>query len=182
MKNLITSKALSNYLESEKRLEIVGNVLMCKICTKVLKYNTGEGVSPLKKHFYTKIHLENERISSRMQSVLPFVSTGETLNENQFEISLLKAFCSANIPLSKLENIEFRNFLEKYTNRKIKSESWFRKTLLEKVYSKEMQSIFQYFSEKNIYIMFDETTDSNERYILNILIGECNLEERKVQF
>jgi hypothetical protein len=35
-------------------------------------------------------------------------------------------------------------------------------------------------SDQNIYLMFDETTDANGRYILHLLAGECSKNERKI--
>jgi hypothetical protein len=54
-----------------------------------------------------------------------------------------------------------------------------RKTLLSKVYSDEMEKIFMDLADKNMFIMFDKTTDANGRYILNFLASECSKEERK---
>lgn len=64
-------------------------------------------------------------------------------------------------------------------NKSLKSESWYRKHLMNKVYYSEMEKKISYFSDKKIYIMFDETTDAVGRYILHLLVGECCEKERK---
>lgn len=48
------------------------------------------------------------------------------------------------------------------------------------MYSRQVQKNIEYFSNNNIYILFDETTDTNGRYILNILIGECSENIREI--
>jgi len=47
-----------------------------------------------------------------------------------FKEDLCKAMLSANIPLPKLNNKSFRNFLMKYTNKNILDESTFRKNYI----------------------------------------------------
>jgi hypothetical protein len=42
-----------------------------------------------------------------------------------------------------------------------------------------MKKLKRLYCEKKLYIVFDKTTVSNWRYILNILIGECSKEIRK---
>jgi hypothetical protein len=56
-------------------------------------------------------------------------------NENlevvcEFDCALLKALCAAQIPLEKLENPEFKLFLEKYALMSIKLVSYYSKCLL----------------------------------------------------
>jgi hypothetical protein len=96
----------------------------------------------------------------------------------EFDVALLKALCAAQIPLSKLENPVFKAFLENYTKFIIKSESWYRKTLLSKIYTNEIKKKYEELHDKNIYLMFDETTDASGRYILHLLAGECKKNER----
>jgi hypothetical protein len=65
-----------------------------------------------------------------MSSLLLFKKSFLLLKEElkiacDYNVSILKALCEAQIPLAKLENPSFKSFLEKYTNRTIKLESWF---------------------------------------------------------
>jgi hypothetical protein len=56
----------------------------------------------------------------------------------------------------------------------IRSESWYRKTLLNKIYTNEINKKYKELSDKGFYIMFDKTTDVNGRYILHVMAGECS--------
>ncbi|KAF0748382.1 Uncharacterized protein FWK35_00032412 [Aphis craccivora] len=68
-----------------------------------------------------------------------------------------KALIASNIPLKKLSNPKFRNFLKKYCrNQNIPDESTLRKNYIIDVYN--------------------ETTDSCGRYIANLFIGKLSLE------
>jgi hypothetical protein len=80
--------------------------------------------------------------------------------------------------LSKLENPVFKAFLENYTKFTIKSESWYRKTLLSKIYTNEINKKYEDLKDENMCLMFDETTDASGRYILHLLAGECKKNER----
>jgi hypothetical protein len=129
---------------------------MCRLCTTSFNYVPRNGTANLLQHTKTKIHKKNEQ-SSFLQRNLFTLSNEEYKIASDFDFALIKAFCGAQIPLHKLENPAFRNFLEKYTGKTIKSESWFRKTLLSKVYKDEMEAHYKNLSDKNIYLMFDET-------------------------
>jgi hypothetical protein len=126
----------------------------------------------------TKVHKRNEK-STYIQKSLFNLSSEDLEVGNEFDCFLLKALCAAQIPLGKLENPVFKEFLERYTSMTIKSESWYRKCLLNKVYANEINKKYKDLADKNIFIMFDETTDSNGRYILHVMTGECCKEDRK---
>lgn len=176
-KDLNDYKALKAYLEKNECFKLIGDKITCKICVKTYSYVPREGVAPLKQHLKSKLHCRNLKVNT-MQTELNIKTIPNPNTANDFDVELIKTFCSANIPLSKLENQDLINFLKKYTGIDVKSESWYRKILLEKLYKNEMQSMLSNITEKDIYVMFDETTDDNGRYILNILIGECSAIKR----
>ncbi|KAL4096902.1 hypothetical protein QTP88_021777 [Uroleucon formosanum] len=64
-----------------------------------------------------------------------------------FSKDLCKALMTANIPVHKISNTEFRNFLEKYTLHAVPSE------------------------RNKIWVSIDETTDVEGRYIANVVVG-----------
>lgn len=50
--------------------------------------------------------------------------------------------------------------------------------MLQNQFQIELSKHYQFFKDKNIFLIFDETTDCTGRSILNILIGECCIENR----
>jgi hypothetical protein len=133
-------------------------------------------LTPLKCHIKTKNHLNNVELSKKQ----PRLSIKGALiaEDDNFHKELTQAFIKANIPINKIQNLEIVKFLEKYIVIAVKSESTYRKKIIKTIYEKEFHYLKMFFSDKEIYIIFDETTDSCGRFILNILLGECNLKNR----
>lgn len=77
---------------------------------------------------------------------------------------------SANIPLNKLSNIEFRTFLEVNSGKDVPTESVLRKFYLDDCYNEMMEKIRQGVFDRKIWVSL-ETTDAEGRYIANVIIG-----------
>ncbi|KAG0440463.1 hypothetical protein DMUE_1731 [Dictyocoela muelleri] len=54
--------------------------------------------------------------------------------------------------------------------------------MLEPLFIKQKLEIYNILKEKDIYLMFDETTDVNGRFILNILGGICSKSSRSKSY
>jgi hypothetical protein len=88
---------------------------------------------------------------------------------------------STNIPLHKINNPEFRLFLETYTNRDIPNESTLRKNYVNEVYSDTLNKIRDNIKGNKIRVSIDETTDVNETFVANVVIGTLQTDQpRKV--
>lgn len=102
-------------------------------------------------------------------------SKGE--KNNQFNMDLCEALVASNIPLHKLTNSAFKNFLRKYcVNRKIPDESTLRKNYIPTIYLHVLQDIRNALRDNMMWFSADETTDSCRRYIGNLIVGALNLE------
>jgi len=77
----------------------------------------------------------------------------------------------ANIPLNKLNNPQFKDFLAKYTGQNIPAEPTLRIGYIDSCYTKIMNEIKKRVDGKKIWISMDETTDIEGRYIVNTIIG-----------
>jgi hypothetical protein len=75
---------------------------------------------------------------------------------------------SANIPLNKLSNVEFRKFLEDYSVKDVSTKSVLQKFYLDDCYNEMMEKIRQRVFDRKIWVSFDETTDAECRYIVNV--------------
>ena len=94
-----------------------------------------------------------------------------------FNAHLTKALVAANIPWNVLQNKVFRQFLEKYCQQPIPSESTIRKTYLDSEYQKTLAAIREEIGDSCIWVGVDETTDACNRYIANIIVGKFDENE-----
>lgn len=139
------------------------NKLYCRNCDQVLVFN---GKSSMTQHVKTQKH---------MQSL-------EGCPDKIFYEDLCNAFVSANIPLTKLNNTIFKNFLCKYTKRKIPDESTIRKHYIQNQYDKAMTAIKTKISSKYIWVSADETTDIKGRCVVNVVVGLLSAENTSQQY
>lgn len=95
----------------------------------------------------------------------------EQNHQGRFNVDLCKALVSANIPLRKLDNIEFKTFLKTYCKFNIPDESTLRKKGVEVVYTSVIEKIRDEISDNYFYITVDETTDACGRYMCHLMIG-----------
>lgn len=95
---------------------------------------------------------------------------------SDFYFDLVHFLIMCNIPWSKVDNPNFRNFFEKYIckcnnkDRTIPSESLLRKKYLSEIYDDKMKLIQSKIQNKKIWISLDETTDSLGRFVVNFLV------------
>jgi hypothetical protein len=105
---------MKNFVQKNKCFGIVGQIIICKMCTKSFTYVPKHGVNPLKQHMLTKGHKRNEKSPYLRKELLKYLKP--FLEDYcEFDVSLLEALTAAQPPLHKLENPVFKDFLEKYT-------------------------------------------------------------------
>ncbi|KAJ4433676.1 hypothetical protein ANN_15987 [Periplaneta americana] len=81
----------------------------------------------VQQHITTSKHQANKQLNSKQRQL--FLTQPTTSNvRSEFNIDLCRSLISADIPLYKLKNKVFREFLEKYTQHTIPDESTLRKT------------------------------------------------------
>uniref|UniRef100_A0A2S2Q5L2 CGG triplet repeat-binding protein 1 n=1 Tax=Sipha flava TaxID=143950 RepID=A0A2S2Q5L2_9HEMI len=149
-------------------------VLFCKYCeTKV----DSERRSSVIQHLKTEKHLRSVKRKENQQETKcqQLLTNDLPSKKSKFNLDLCKAMVSANIPLNKLSNIEFRTFLEVYSRKDVPTESVLRKFYLDDCYNEMMEKIRQRVFDRKIWVSLDETTDAEGRYIANVIIG--SLEE-----
>ena len=147
--------------------------LICKLCSFSGLFNRK---SVMEKHVQSARHQHNLRLyndGNKSTQQLLNVSRTSNRGDKEFNMDLAKAIVSANIAFHKLENEEFKDFLEKYTKKKIPSP-----TCLTKVMECEGKAMLQKVKEKLngqfLYIAIDETTDSNRRPMCVVLAGSLS--------
>lgn len=119
-------------------------------------------LSTYKHNSSVKRHSDKNELSQKL-----ITQSAPTTKKSTLNFDLCKALLSANIPLKKINNSEFKSFLEKYTNEVIPDESTLRKNYLNDCFEETLTKIKSTLQDKKIWIAIDETTDIKSRYVAN---------------
>ncbi|KAL4143990.1 hypothetical protein QTP88_006235 [Uroleucon formosanum] len=151
-----------------------GKVLFCKLCEVKVSATKRFLVT---QHIKTAKHEHafNQR-KRREQSTSQSLLTENTNKKSDFNSDLTEALVFANIPLYKVNNLKFKNFLEKYTSKKIPDESTLRKNYVDSIYQKTLTKIQAEVLNRKIWVSIDETTDIDGRYVANVIVGVLDCE------
>ncbi|KAL4153650.1 hypothetical protein QTP88_001483 [Uroleucon formosanum] len=149
-----------------------GSILFCKLCEVKVnsdrKFVVTQHVNT-EKHKRAVIRKNEKNKNSEIQQLV-----ANTPKKCLFSHDLCKALLSANIPLYKISNPQLKSFLEKYTSREIPSDSTLRKTYVNDIYEETVKNIREQIKGNKIWVSIDETTDSEGRYVANVIIGTLN--------
>lgn len=116
-----------------------GDILLCKVCTvKVNAEKKFTVTQHLKTNKHTMLATRQKVSKSSSECTQQFFTASN--KKSAFSKDLCKALMTANIPINKISNTEFRKFLEKYTLHPIPSERTLRKIYIDDCYD-----------EKNVY-------------------------------
>lgn len=148
-----------------------------------LKVNSAKKYQ-IDQHLGTAIHKENLKKKSQQISITSsFASTSNaSQNANQFNLDLCNALVSANIPLRKIENPEFKKFLLKYCGNSLPSATMLRTKYLNINFENVRNEIKSKIINKFLWISVDETTDVKGRYIANLIIGTLGSDEPSIPY
>ncbi|KAL3103911.1 hypothetical protein niasHT_022426 [Heterodera trifolii] len=149
-----------------------GRVIFCEACQQQAP---SDQFYQLHQHNQTAKHLKNAQRFKEKQNrqKQQFIATTSTNIPDKFTFDLCSAMISANIPFQKIENNNFRNFLEKNFSRNLPT----RKTLcnyLERCFDQKMDEIKNELDGSFYWCSVDETTDKAGRFIANLLLGKLD--------
>ena len=157
-------------------LGVDGDVLKCKLCNVKLNCNRRSNIIA---HFQTSKH--SRKVESLNQDG-DDVNCDNPQQEFQFNLDLCHTLVNANIPIWKLENKYFKDFLEKYTAYSVPHESTVRKNYVDKHYNVTMQNIREIIGNNKIWLSVDETTDATGRHIANAIVGTLEIDKKSRVF
>ncbi|KAJ8949788.1 hypothetical protein NQ314_008106 [Rhamnusium bicolor] len=106
----------------------------------------------------------------KTSSCIKNVSELELSGDKVFLKACAKIAIAANIPLKKLQNTQFKEFLQEYCNQNIPDESTIRKKTVHAVYKTVIQEIKVSLDNGSVYIIVDESIDTCGRYIAHLII------------
>jgi len=128
----------------------------------------------IQRHQERQIHTNNlSKTSNKSKSSENLNKIEKTKREtiDDFLMCLTSAFLSADIPLEKLLNENLKSFLFQYTHFNIPTPSHLREKIVPKVYEESLQKVRQAIGSNKVYVMFDESSDSLQRSVMNVLVG-----------
>lgn len=149
------------------------SILFCKYCECEV---TADKLSHVKQHIATKTHQSNVEKKDRPNSGPSLQQSLLTQNQqpqkiNEFEMDFCKMFLEANIPLKKAVHPSVVQFFEKYTKKTLPSEFTLRNKYVPHLYDECMASLREKAKNKNIWVSIDETTDVEQRLVVNFIFG-----------
>jgi hypothetical protein len=151
---------------------------MCKICEKEITFNEKHGKDNVSKHFKSIKHISKEEqlndgpTTEFIDNALKRAEVKQIKNE--YFADMTKALIEANIPIEKLNHPSFRNFLYKYNKQNVPNPTTLRNNYVPKLYKNTIIKIQESLGEYPLYLIVDESTDSRNRYVINILVGQLN--------
>ena len=98
---------------------LTDNSLYCKICDKKIKTI----------RLFTIRRHENSSIHKTLLNRFKLDTSSHDFEQSTFTKDLCSAMIAADIPFNKLQNKEFREFLEKYTKKKFPTRARFEKII-----------------------------------------------------
>lgn len=149
-------------------------VLFCLLCESDIN---ARQLFQVKQHLSTGKHLaqvakKDQRANTSQNQAL--ITEFNQVKVKPFELDLAKCFLNANIPLFKIRNEHVVNFLEKYTSKPIPSESLLRSKYVPLIYDECIQKMKKIAEGKYLWVSLDETTDCEQRYVVNFIFGVLN--------
>uniref|UniRef100_A0A2S2PQT6 CGG triplet repeat-binding protein 1 n=1 Tax=Schizaphis graminum TaxID=13262 RepID=A0A2S2PQT6_SCHGA len=151
----------------EKVFSSDGTILFCKFCET--KINTDRRYL-VTQHLKTEKHksAEKRKQDQMKKKSQQLVGTAMTSKKSSFNHDLCNTLLSANIPLNKLNNPKFREFLLKYTGKDIPFESTLRKGYIDDVYNQTLNKIRTGRFVANVIIGTLEEHGPGQIFLLNV--------------
>ncbi|KAL4136113.1 hypothetical protein QTP88_007679 [Uroleucon formosanum] len=180
MPKVVKSKSKANFYLKEfpnETFKSDGEILFCSCCEKVVSINQRFSVT---QHISTSKHQKNRDRKKKFQhNFLNSEPSTSSHNLSAFNTDLCRMLIRADIPIFKLKNREFTDFLEKYTGQQVPDESTIQKNYVNIIYEETLQSIRQCIQDGPIWVSIDESTDVEGKYFGNVIIGKLCSEPTK---
>ena len=160
--------------------------LFCTICNKVIDHSrksTVEAHMKTGKHIKRKDELEQSKKKITVQKTVPTLFktvTGVQQARAKVTLDWVEACTAANIPQSKTDNLKMREFIQ--TNVKnggaIPGGCQLQNIYMPELYKQKVDEIKQKLKAVPICVIFDEMSDDEGRYILNILACPISVKDK----
>lgn len=154
-----------------------GKLIFCKVCEISF---TVDKKSQVKQHDCSKTHCQL-LVKLNSSSVAKQQLIGQSFaasSHSCFYSKLCRALVGSNIPLYKVNNPLFKQFLEDISKEKLPDESTLRKNYLPKEFETVLSSIRNQIGNRNVWIQIDTTTDETGRHLGIVVVGALSKDEQ----
>ena len=142
------------------------HVLYCQCCLSVVSFDRKCHVD---QHLRSKNHESKAKGFHGRQISVQNLFDG---NQTEFNMDLTEFLVHMNIPFDRISRPEAKRFFDKYLNKyKLPEESTLRKGYLKPLYLKTIEKIREEIKDNYIWIQTDESTDKQNRKVVNIIVG-----------
>lgn len=170
--------------ENEGQFSTDGQVLFCLMCDKNVPATQ---ISQVKQHLCSSKHSKSvtrktdTKQPQKNQLLLPAMKKDDVVdrNANMFAMDLTQCFIETNIPLNVIRDKSMVKFLEKYTKYGVPSESTLRTKYIPQIYEECVNKMKEKAKNNFLWVSLDESTDSEERYVVNFIFGILGVESER---
>lgn len=155
------------------------SILWCNYCNSAL---TATKTSHVKQHIGTDKH--KNAVETRNRTTAPSTLRQSLMGEhlgnqpiNEFYMDTCKMFLESNIPLFKSRHPSLVSYIEKHTGKVMPSESVLRQKYVPILFNETMEKLRQKVKDNYIWASIDETTDAEQRMVVNFIFGIMNADE-----
>ena len=157
------------------------NQLFCGYCNKHIKWTSQHGTSSVNSHCSGGTHLN--LVSKGMKRTLPianaFAKSKMIKNDNsKINHFITEKLLQGNIALAVVDNPPIKELFETLSERRMPHSTTLRLNVND-VYENTICKIHEIIGGNEIYLIIDETTDRNGRFVCNILAGVLNGQQPK---
>ena len=185
----ISHKSNTSVKEREKQYKGTfhadDNRLFCIICNLVVDHSRK---STLEKHVKSVKHIKRANkcesdVPPKQQKTMPTTFRNVTVAE-QSRIAVthdwVEALASANVPLIKSDHPRIREFLNKHVKNggSIPGYNQLQDAYMPDVYKCERQKLTELLKDKKLAVIFDEMSDDEGRFVLNILFAPLEVDNQ----
>lgn len=154
------------------------SVLFCLQCEVPIKATQ---IFQVKQHVVTQKHIEAKQGKEKKCSqtlVTQFQDKSPSGSKiSYFNTRLTKTFLRTGVPLHKISHPDMRTFIEEFTSFAAPSVSALRKVYVPNLYNECLDKLRKKAADNYIWITLDETTDSEQRYVVNFIFGVLGVKE-----
>lgn len=159
----------------------VGAILFCTFCETNVSCDRKPQIT---QHLGTSKHIENSKLKSNKDQVSQqFIKKSfdqtrtNKQNLNEFNKDICTLMMANDIPLWKLQNLEFKGFFEKYIKLKLPDELTLRKNYDPLCYEDVLRKIRIEIGDSSIWVSIDETINVQGYYVACVIIGSLSSEK-----
>ena len=172
---------IKRFIKDHKELTLTSSgskhMIFCSSCCVTINYTENTVSGRISEHLRSEAHQKSKSSGEKQMTMVEIVQKAKS--NDTFHERLTRALLSANIPLAKLKNIQLKSFLEEEMNRKLPTPDILRRNQVPVISQSVLAKIRDMISEKNVYLIIDETQDPDSRQCVNVLVGILDGTPRK---